>query len=37
MPGAKGQQHFITKGAGHFSQEDASDHLAKRLAEFAMV
>ena len=37
VPGAKGQKHFITKGAGHFLQEDASDHLARRLAEFAIV
>ncbi len=35
VPGAKEQDHFITKGAGHFLQEDASEYLAKRLATFA--
>ena len=36
VPGAKHQDHFITKNAGHFLQEDASEYLAKRLASFSL-
>ena len=36
VPGAKNQDHFITKKAGHFFQEDASEYLAKRLTSFSL-
>ena len=35
VPGAAGQDHFITQDAGHFLQEDAGLLLAERLADFA--
>ena len=35
IPGAAGQDHFITKNAGHFFQEDEGIFLAGRLIKFA--
>ena len=35
IPGASGQDHFITKNAGHFFQEDEGIFLAGRLIKFA--
>ena len=35
IPGATGQDHFITKNAGHFFQEDEGIFLAGRLIKFA--
>ena len=37
IPGAFGQDHFITKNAGHFLQEDAGIFLAGRLANFSKL
>lgn len=34
IPGAGGQNHFITENAGHFLQEDAGPFLADRLIDF---
>lgn len=34
VPGAGGQNHFITENAGHFLQEDAGAFLAERLIAF---
>ncbi|MCR9134835.1 MAG: haloalkane dehalogenase [Alphaproteobacteria bacterium] len=34
VPGARGQNHFITENAGHFLQEDAGAFLAERLIDF---
>ena len=34
IPGALGQDHFITKNAGHFLQEDEGVFLANRLIKF---
>jgi haloalkane dehalogenase len=34
MRGAKGIQHPIIHGAGHFLQEDAGEELAKHIVEF---
>lgn len=34
VPGAQGQNHFITENAGHFLQEDAGPLLAERLIGF---
>ena len=35
VPGAAGQDHFITENASHFLQEDAGPELAGKLMEFA--
>ncbi|MEM6460982.1 MAG: haloalkane dehalogenase [Pseudomonadota bacterium] len=35
IPGAAGQDHFITTNASHFLQEDAGPELAEQLVEFA--
>ena len=34
VPGAKGQPHAITRGAGHFLQEDKGAEVAHEIAEF---
>lgn len=34
VPGAAGQNHFITENAGHFLQEDAGSLLAEKMIEF---
>lgn len=34
VPGAAGQPHAITRGAGHFLQEDKGPELAKTIADF---
>ena len=34
VPGAQGQPHIVTKGAGHFLQEDRPDYLAKLITQF---
>jgi haloalkane dehalogenase len=34
VPGAKGQPHAITRGAGHFLQEDKGVELAMKIADF---
>ena len=34
IPGAKGQQHTIIEGAGHFLQEDKGPEIAKLMIEF---
>ncbi|MBW8636669.1 haloalkane dehalogenase [Hoeflea sp. WL0058] len=34
VPGAAGQDHFITRDAGHFLQEDAGPFLAEKMIEF---
>ena len=34
VPGAKGQPHAITRGAGHFLQEDKGEEVARSIAEF---
>jgi len=34
MPGAQGQPHAITVGAGHFLQEDKGEELAARMVEW---
>jgi haloalkane dehalogenase len=34
VPGAQGQPHAITRGAGHFLQEDKGPELAAKIAEF---
>jgi haloalkane dehalogenase len=35
VPGAAGQDHFVTRNASHFLQEDAGPELAKKLIAFA--
>ncbi|MCY6380532.1 haloalkane dehalogenase [Hoeflea prorocentri] len=35
IPGAAGENHFITENAGHFLQEDAGPLLAEKLVSFA--
>lgn len=37
VPGAKGQNHKIIKGAGHFSQEDRPDELVAEIIPFLEV
>ena len=34
VPGAAKQEHFITREAGHFLQEDAGPYLARKMIEF---
>lgn len=34
IPGAKGQNHTIIKGGGHFVQDDKGEELAKLMIEF---
>ena len=34
VPGAKGQNHAMIKGAGHFLQEDSGPEIASKLIEF---
>ncbi len=34
VPGAKGQAHAITRGAGHLLQEDKGEEVARAIAEF---
>ena len=36
MPGARGLDHPVLEGAGHFLQEDAGDRLGEVVADFVL-